>query len=354
MKAFNQVVGGLLRLALIFVIGMVAVAGAPTAPAAGSPAAQLELDFDLTNGVCTTIDSVASVPTDTEFDVAVCLTNYADPPVGGQITTAAISVYYDDTKLGRAADNVASELSVDLDANPDWNQSQGAPAGWGWDCNLLDDPASAPVAYATNPPWAWAGAPALIVCWTSDDNNHAMDSPLLAVLHLHAMAAGTNLPIRFGDIGDIVNGKATSIVTSGGNERVCGVDITCIGGQITVTGGPPVGPTPPSPTATNTPIPGVTPVSTPLPPGMEAVALVAGCSPVASTSPDGTPAQAIAGNVTPTGILSSIWKFDPATATWKGFSPSAPAAVNDLTEVDFLDAVFICANGPGTFVRPIV
>jgi hypothetical protein len=340
MKALNQVVSSLPRLALIFVIGMVAVAGASTAPAAGSPAAQLELDFDLTNGAgpCDVIDAATPVPVGATFQVGLCLTNYNDAPIGGILTSATIWVDYNGTIVN--APDVVGDGMTDLDSNPDWNQAGSTvPGGGNWDCNSLDAPASAPNG---TPP------PALIVCDTSNVQAATLNSPLLATLTFNAIGAGGPSPIRYTDA--IQDPKPTSLLPTT-TELLCGVDITCLGGQITVTGGPTVGPTPPSPTATNTPIPGVTPVSTPLPPGTEAVALVAGCSPLASTSPDGTPAQAIAGNVTPTGILSSIWKFQ--SGIWAGYSPQFPE-VSNLTEVDFLDAVFICANSPGTFVRPIV
>jgi len=106
-------------------------------------------------------------------------------------------------------------------------------------------------------------------------------------------------------------------------------------------GGPGPGPTPSGPA----------PTATPLPPGLEAVALIMGCNPVASTYPDDTPIQTIAGGVGPAGILTSLWKFD--LGTWLGYSPQFPQ-VSDLTEMDSLDAVFICVNSPGDFVRPLV
>jgi len=109
-------------------------------------------------------------------------------------------------------------------------------------------------------------------------------------------------------------------------------------------------PAPGEPTATPTPT-GPLPTLTPVPPGLEAVDLVAGCNAVASTYPDGTPIGTIASNVGRTGILTSIWKFD--LGTWLGYSPQFPE-VSDLTETEFLDAVFICVNSPGAFVRPVV
>lgn len=87
-------------------------------------------------------------------------------------------------------------------------------------------------------------------------------------------------------------------------------------------------------------------------PTMESVALTAGCNPVAITYPDNTPIATIAGAVSPSEILIAIWKFENARAVWSGFSPSAPAEVNDLTEMDRLDVGFLCVDAPGTFTRP--
>jgi hypothetical protein len=89
-------------------------------------------------------------------------------------------------------------------------------------------------------------------------------------------------------------------------------------------------------------------------PELESVALVEGCNPVALTWPDATAIATVAGAVAPAEALDAIWKFDPATGTWKGFSPTAPAAVNDLASVDRLDAGFVCVNVAATFSRPVI
>lgn len=138
------------------------------------------------------------------------------------------------------------------------------------------------------------------------------------------------------------------------------------GSSVTPTPGPGETPGPgdtPVPTSTpggpaETPAPGATPTPagplptpTPLPPGLEAVPLVAGCSPVASTYADATPIETIAGAVGPEGNLVSLWMFE--SGTWRAFSPQFPE-VSNLTEVGFLDVAFVCAGGPGAFVRPVV
>ena len=60
------------------------------------------------------------------------------------------------------------------------------------------------------------------------------------------------------------------------------------------------------------------------------------------------------GAVAPAEALDAIWKFDPATGTWQGFSPTAPAEVSDLATVDRLDAIFVCVNAAATIGRPVI
>jgi hypothetical protein len=121
-------------------------------------------------------------------------------------------------------------------------------------------------------------------------------------------------------------------------------------------------PTPGTPTATNTPAatatstPGpatATPTVTPTP-AMASVTLVGGaCNPVASTYPDNTPIATIAGAVSPSGILISIWWFNPGASAWLGYSPQFPQ-VSNLNDVDRLEAIFICVTSAGTWSRPII
>jgi hypothetical protein len=55
--------------------------------------------------------------------------------------------------------------------------------------------------------------------------------------------------------------------------------------------------------------------------------------------------------VGPAGNLRALWEFEGGV--WLGFSPAYPQA-SDLTSMDFLDVVFVCVAGPGSFARPIV
>jgi hypothetical protein len=89
-------------------------------------------------------------------------------------------------------------------------------------------------------------------------------------------------------------------------------------------------------------------------PGLETVNLPAACSLVGSTWDDGTAVSAVATAVIPAEALKAIWSFDPATGTWVGFSPAAPAGASDLTTVDRLEPLFICMSEPGTVGRPLL
>jgi hypothetical protein len=87
---------------------------------------------------------------------------------------------------------------------------------------------------------------------------------------------------------------------------------------------------------------------------MESMKLFGGtCTPLASTYPDNTPIATIAGAVSPSGILISIWKFDPGTGRWLGYDPHHPAnPPSDLTQVKRLDVIFICVTTAGNWSRP--
>jgi hypothetical protein len=117
-------------------------------------------------------------------------------------------------------------------------------------------------------------------------------------------------------------------------------------------GGPAPTATPPGATGSPAPTPaGPAATPTPLPPGYEAVDLAAGCNPVATTYPDATTIETIAAAVGPAGNLDALWEFEGGV--WLGYSPAYPQ-VSDLTEKNFLDVVFVCVLGPGSFVRPTV
>ena len=85
----------------------------------------------------------------------------------------------------------------------------------------------------------------------------------------------------------------------------------------------------------------------------EAVALDRGCTNIVLAWPVGTPLGTVTAAVMPPGALESVFKFDPAMGRFRGFSPVAPALVNDYTRVEArLEAVFICLRAVGMLARP--
>lgn len=86
-------------------------------------------------------------------------------------------------------------------------------------------------------------------------------------------------------------------------------------------------------------------------PGARTVALPTGCTDVVSTFPDGTPAAAVAAAVVPAEALHAIWRYDPATGRYAGFSPAAPLA-SDLTTVNRAEFLRVCTAGPAALRLP--
>jgi hypothetical protein len=327
---------------------------------------RLAIDADITNGSrpCDPIDDAATVAVGSVHKVGVCLQDY----VPNKVEQFQLTIFYtgdpsdnDPPKLNAATE--IADVAPALDDNPDANDgddASGFKLGGGWDCSGFglafpkgDDPTTPNV------------ADAFIVCnadIAAPDLDLAADPGLLATIEFTAQGAGDDV-IDFGPIDAINTTNVTypRLVSSGPPPVYaaarCGTGVPadqvgCFGATVHKQGAG--GPTPPPGTAVATATPTATPVTgpaatpTPLPPGMEAVTLVAGCNPLASTFPDDTPVQTIASNVGPAGSLTSLWEFE--MGTWLGYSPEYPE-VSDLQEKDFLDVVFVCVSGPGVFVR---
>jgi hypothetical protein len=323
-------------------------------------ATRLAIDADITNGnrPCDPIDAEATVAVGTVHKVGVCIEDY----VPNSVNNFELHIRYtgDPNASPPTTLNLATEVAdvaPALDDNPDANDGSGPDKlGTGWDCTGLgvkfpegDDPATPNV------------ADTFIVCnaaLASPDQELAVNPGLLATVEFTAQRAGDDV-IDFGPI-DATNANTVFRPRPGKGAARCGTNVPadkvdCIGA--TIHKGGPGGPTPPPATATPVTGPTATPVTgpgatpTPLPPGMEAIALVAGCNPVTSTYPDRTPIQTIASNVGPAGSLTSLWEFD--LGTWLGYSPQFPE-VSDLQEKNLLDVVFICVATPGAFVRLVI
>jgi hypothetical protein len=98
------------------------------------------------------------------------------------------------------------------------------------------------------------------------------------------------------------------------------------------------------------PTPNLDPESPPI-----SVSLSTGCNAVGLTfsDPEGVTPSDVADAVTPAGALQSIWRLDNATGGFQAYVAAAPQA-SDLTSLQFLDAVFVCAGGPATLSMPAV
>ena len=81
------------------------------------------------------------------------------------------------------------------------------------------------------------------------------------------------------------------------------------------------------------------------------VNLSTGCNAVGLTFPDGTAPSGAAGAITPAEAFESLWRLDNATGLFQAHVAAAPQA-SDLTSLQFLDAVFVCASGPGLVTIP--
>jgi hypothetical protein len=317
------------------------------------------MDADPANGTrpCDPVDSTATVAVGSTYTVAVCLADYQ----ANDLLSFQMRLTNNDA-LSFAPDPQGSEESQNggsgadcgqcLDDNPDANDGDdpaGFKLGGGWACTGLGviRPRS------ETPPID----PIELICnadVTAKDLDLSANPGLLATVTFRADAAGLD---------ELSFTSWTSVGMNTTTPGSCG-DVTdnlmdCFGATINIGGVAAPTSTPssvgtPSSTATPTSTPSATgpgATATPLPPGMEAVDLVAGCNPVASTYPDATAAQTLAGNVGPAGIVDSLWEFE--MGTWLGYSPQFPE-VSDLREKDFLDVVFVCVNSPGVFVRPTV
>jgi hypothetical protein len=316
----------------------------------------LAMDADPANGTrpCDPVDATATAAVDSTYTVAVCLADYT----ANQVESFDLRIN-DDQSLAFAPDPQGSEEPQNggsgpdcvsagcLDDNPDANDgadSAGLKLGSGWDCTGMNIVAPRS---ETLPIWLVCNASI-----TSPDKELSANPGLLATITFQAKSAGSDTlsftsataigmtdPAPSGSCGDVQEEKIDCL----------GATIN-IGGAVAATSTPSGGATPTS-TPSGT-VPGLTP--TPLPPGMEAVDLVAGCNPIAATWADGTAIATVAGAVGPAGALEAIWKFAPATGAWQGFSPSVPAEVNDLTSVNRLDAIFVCVNAAATIGRPTI
>ena len=126
-------------------------------------------------------------------------------------------------------------------------------------------------------------------------------------------------------------------------------------------------PSPVSPTSTSPgPEPSTTPTLSPPPNGsptapatlpafsgdVDSVQLARGCNPIVSTWPGETDPVFVVSSTDPSSAVVAIWKFDQERIIWLGFSPAAPAHVNDVFRAHFLDVIFACVDNAALLTRP--
>ena len=155
--------------------GTVVAGNTPVRPAA--PVLSIDVDVANGSGPCDIVDASTSVDRGSNVVVAVCLESPEAPPVSGSLTAIEVQLEYGSqlSAVSGSGDGVD-----DLDSNPDLNQGP-ALGGDDWDCNVLDQPASAPKA---------SPSPARLVCNTSDFNWNEVRGASIALALIEFTAAG--------------------------------------------------------------------------------------------------------------------------------------------------------------------
>jgi uncharacterized repeat protein (TIGR01451 family) len=186
----------------------------------GTGQAHIEIDADPTNGggPCDPafIDASRTVFAGDSFQVAICLGDSDQAPINGLLNTSSLFMNYSGAFI--SAPNEPSDLTLDLDSNPDFDQAAVDQAAQGtWDCNQVNALAGAPVG---NP------SPAKVDCTTSDANNTVLDTPYvrLATVDFDAVTAG---------ISNLTWDNSTNLL-SGVTNPQCDVDIICHDADIEV------------------------------------------------------------------------------------------------------------------------
>lgn len=238
-----------LALGLLFALIVPAImfrgSGGSSVSADVQTSGHLHIDADPTNGAgpCDIIDAMRTVAPSTVFTVAVCMDGANLAPISGGFNTAQITMTYGPELT---AANVASDLTTDLNSNPDWNQA-GLSGPQSWDCNQLNNLAAAPKA---------SPSPAFMSCTTTSSSDQPVTGTVLLATVTFTAASNGTTALTFGGVAD------TNIL-AGANEADCGSGFTCTSATIQVGLATPT-PTP-TPTNTPTPTPTLTPTSTPPP-----------------------------------------------------------------------------------------
>jgi hypothetical protein len=221
-------------------------------PMQGSPVQaagfRLAIDADTTNGICTTIDSYATVTAGQSYQIAVCVENLPQ-----NVDAIDLDIYYDDT-LNYVPDlpNEAPALDDNPDANAGATTFSSINLGSGWDCSGFgvgfpvgdQNPASGPGKGDTFITFDHFGGGSLYL---------AGKSLPLAVIQFQALDEGVDNFV-FGDLDRL----AWHGITFGLCDPESAKTIPCDGATVTIL---PM----PTPTLTPTPSPSPTPTLSPMP-----------------------------------------------------------------------------------------
>jgi hypothetical protein len=233
--------------------------------------AHLAIDANPINGsgACFPVDAQRNVAVNNSFTVGLCLVDPSAPPVNGGISQLTLDVAYG---VPLTATNLPGDGTLDLADNPDWNE--GALGGAGvWDCNILNNPASAPTA---------SPSPATITCATANFVQQPLsNTALLATIAFDAPLGTGTVPLTW---------TANSTGLFGSTEAICGTTLVCQPAEVIVSD---VLFTPTLAPSTNTPEPTVTPSETPTP-ATPTVTRTPTMSPTPSSTPDPSTAPALA------------------------------------------------------------
>jgi hypothetical protein len=233
----------------------VGVTSSPQHAHAGTPSATLALDLDVSDGVCTDIDTARSVPHPTTgIQVGVCfsLPSNADP-----VAAFRYAFVYDDSVI--VAPEVA-DAGTALEDNPDANDGTefSTPGlGGGWDCNPVGVSPRGDTNGATG---AGNGRFFSGGCASNAGATLLANSGFapLGVVTFNTVGGGSST-IAIDPNGNVSEPGATvtgdSLEPLGSCSPVTTLPMACNGGTITVTGAPTSTPVVPTntPTVTSTP-----------------------------------------------------------------------------------------------------
>jgi len=261
-------------LLVVALVGVRSFGGSPDVASAdvNTGTAHVEIDADPWDGSgpCGDVDNSATVIVGVPHDIAVCLTDAMAPAGGNGVAVFSMDVVYDPDLNSCVDKNCNKAMPCTEDDMPDLNEGStlglGVPTnpdmGGGWSCNGFG---------FTEP--ACAGGVARIECGTTSGpfppTGPGIAFPLFVVTFTATHSGVDNMSLATVAVNDNTNASLGSC--NPWNEFGGGPELTCIGAEVTKTGGePPASTATPTATATATatatPCPdGICPTGTPTP-----------------------------------------------------------------------------------------